>query len=176
MVTVPTLARIIPVLREVLCDDKEYDTKRLIEIVCDRFRLTDGVKVRMMSMGPTRSAPVAIWVATATLHRKRVNDKQFTGKEILKMVEQQGICNAEIESVQDVMSTPCVANSQAETAKWAKHRFLFRVKRGSFRLYRKGDELTSRRKNAQTAPSRRDLPVEYIDLLDWYSDCYCNGK
>lgn len=174
--TGPTLARIIPILREVLCDDKGYDTKRLIEIVCGRFRLTDEVKVRMMSMGSTRSAPVAIWVATATLHRKRTNAKQFTGAEILKMVRQQGICNAEIDSVQDVMSTPCVANSKAETAKWAKRRFLFRVERGSFRLYRKGDEITSRRKNVQTAPSRRDLPVEYWELLDWYNDCYCNGK
>ena len=174
-VTVPTLARIIPILREALCDDKGYDTEALIEMVCERFGLGDGAKKQMMSREITYPAPVAIWVATATLHRKRKSDGPFAGRDILKMVRRQGICSAGIYSVQDVMSTPCVANSKAETAKWAKHRFLFRVKTGWFRLYREGDELVSCRKDALTAPNRQDLPVEYAGLLDWYADSYCNG-
>lgn len=174
--TVPTLARIIPILREALCDDKGCDTEALIGMVCERFKLTEEVKNQMMSGGTKRPAPVAIWVATATLHRKRGSDGPFAGGDILDMVRRQGICGAELSSVRDVMFTPCVANSKAETAKWAKKRFLFRVESGLFRLYREGDELVSCRKGVLTAPKPRDLPVEYVGLLDWYADSYCNGK
>ena len=169
---VPTLARIIPILREALCDDKRRDTKELIETVCDRFKLVDEERSKMMARGATCSPEVAVWVAAATLHRGRENDGPLTKGEIVDMVMWQGICNVNGSSMQDYISTDFVANS---TPRSARYRVLFRVSRGRFRLCRPGDESGSC-KNLRWAVSKpNDLPVEYSDLWEWWTEIYC-GK
>lgn len=168
---IPTLARIIPILREALCDDKRRDAKDLIEMVCDRFKLADEERSRMMSRGATYPPEVAVWVAAATLHRGRGNHVMLTRSEIVDMVMWQGIYNVDGGAILDYISTDFVANS---TPKSARYCVLFRVERGLFRLYRPGDELGLCRKVSWAVSKPGDLPVEYSDLWEWWTDIYCD--
>lgn len=169
--TIPTLAQAIPILREVLCDDKGHTTEELVGIVCKRFETTEEEKLQM-SEGRKCSAPIAVWVATATLHRRRGNDGQFAGKEILKMVMQQRICDVEIGTVLDNIRTHCVANSPAGSPSSSKQCKLFRVDKDKYRLCRRDDVPCPDRRGGQKAPNSKELPPEYKDLLAWYNDVY----
>ena len=182
MVTAPTLAQVIPVLREVLCDDKKYSTKELIDMVCDRFEVGEDDRDQM-SEGATCDAAIAVWVATATLHRKHGSDGPFTIKQITEMVERQGMWKKEICTIKSNISTHCVANSKRKSPKSSRQCKLTRVDAGVYRLFREGDEIHPDRRGNEIHPDRRDskkapgrdkLPVGYKGLRKWYDDVYCD--
>lgn len=173
--TTPTLAQAIPVLREVLCDDKGYTTEKLIEIICDRFESTE-VEKEQMSESKKYNTPIAVWVATATLHRKHGNDGPFETRQIKDMVVQQGIFDATIDTVISNICTHCVAGSPASSPSSSIQCKLHRVGRGLYRLWRKGDYVHPHRERGLNVPNLHELPPEYRQLLEWYDNIYCDKK
>ena len=172
--TVPTLAQVIPVLREALCDDKGYSTKDLIGMVCDRFEVGGDGKDQMSEV-ETCDPATAVWVATATLHRKHGSDGPFTVRQITETVKRQGMCKKEIDTIKSNISTHCVANGERNSPKSSRQCKLTRVDMGRYRLFREGDEVNENRTGGKKAPRRDELPVGYRGLREWYDDVYC-GK
>lgn len=175
VVTVPTLARAIPVLREVLCDDKGYTTDELIEMVCDRFESTEEEK-KQMSECEKFDTPIAVWVATATLHRKCGDDGPFTTRQIKEMVIRQGLFKVEIATVIDNIRAHCVAGSPASSPRPSRQCKLHRVDEDQYRLWRKGDYVHLHRQGGPSVQDLANLPTEYKHLLEWYSNIYCKGQ
>ena len=181
LMTVPTLAQVIPVLREALCDDKKYSTKELIDMVCDRFEVGDDGRGQM-SEGTTCDAATAVWVATATLHCKHGSDGPFTTDQITEMVKRQGMWKKEIGTIIANICTHCVANSKRKSSKSSRQCKLTRVDTDMYRLFRegddihpdrRGDEIHPDRRGNKKAPGRDELPVGYRGLRKWYDDVYC---
>ena len=171
-VTVPTLAQVIPVLREALCGDKKYSTKELIDMVCDHFEVGEDGRGQM-SEGTTCDAATAVWVATATLHRKHGSDGPFTTDQITEMVKRQGMWKKEIGTIIANICTHCVANSKRKSSKSSRQCKLTRVDTGVYRLFREGDKIKEGRKGGKGTPDRDELPIGYKGLRKWYDDVYC---
>ena len=123
--------------------------------------------------GATVTAAVAVWVAAATLHRKYGNDRTFAARQIHDMVERQGICRVTKGTIMSHISKYCVANKSAGAE---KHRKLYNVRWGVYRLYRKGDDYHTDREGGPEEPDPVDLPAEYEDLLEWYASVYCGER
>ena len=123
--------------------------------------------------GATVTAAVAVWVAAATLHRKYGNDRTFTTRQIRDMVERQDICRVTKGTISSHISKYCVANKSAGAE---KHRKLYNVRRGAYRLYRKGDGYHADREGGPEEPDPVDVPADYEDLLEWYADVYCGER
>lgn len=123
------------------------------------------------------SIPVAVWVATATLHRDGGVggiDRDFEAREILAKVLEQGIYDkkAQKKAIESNITQYCVSNARPGQG---NHRKLYRVRRGVYRLYRPGDDCFRGRENGPVAPGSNDLPGRYRDLLKWYNDEYCRA-
>ena len=116
------------------------------------------------------TAATAVWIATATLHKQHPMRSIFSKKDIFDKVLEQGLFDKDDATVSIHISEQCVANIKAQPG---KHRKVYRVSRGRYRLYRDGDDYHSTRKHGKAEPSVDELPDKYKDLLDWYYKEYC---
>ena len=117
------------------------------------------------------STAVAVWIATATLHQQYGIRHVFSNKDILSRVIKQELCKVANETIAMHISSHSVANN---TAQLDTHRKLYRVSRGSYRLYRSGDYYNRQRVNGQEEPDIDELPDKYKDLIRWYHKEYCS--
>ena len=129
---------------------------------------------RQMSGGGACDAATALWVATAALHRRDGNSKQFTRREISNMVDDLCICKAQGGTILDYISTRCSASSEAESAEYC-----MLLKDDGAELHRlccEGDKVASGRGGDCRVPEPMKIPTEWRkDLLEWYNIDYC-GK
>ena len=115
------------------------------------------------------TVPVAVWVATATLHFDEGIDKEFPVQKIHDKVVEQGIYGKKSKKTIDSNITLyCVANTEP----WSQHRKLYRARPATYRLYRPGDDAHGARRGP-IAPDPDELPDAYKHLLAWYADEYC---
>ena len=113
------------------------------------------------------STAVAVWIATATLHKQYGINYSFSNKDIINKVLEQNLINVNNDTIAMHVSSHCVANSNAMPD---THRKLYRISRGSYRLYRKGDYYNRSRTNGQIEPDITELPEQYKNILRWYHD------
>ena len=115
------------------------------------------------------TVPVAVWVATATLHFDEGIDEVFSVRKIRDRVVEQGIYGKKSKKTIDSNITLyCVANAEP----YSRHRKLYRVKPATYRLYRTGDD-AHRGRYGPIAPDPGELPDAYKHLPAWYADEYC---
>ena len=127
--------------------------------------------------GASQSRPftpiaVAVWVAVATLHKERGVKESFSTRDILGTILRQGIVDAERRSIYAYVCNICVANVPG---KKGCHRKTYRVGRGRYRLYRKGDDYHATREGMKTAPLLMEIPKEHDHLRSWYDFEYCGA-
>lgn len=111
------------------------------------------------------TAPVAVWIATATLHKQYPTKNSFSKKEIFNKVREQNLFDKDDSTISTHISSHCVANIKAQPG---DHKKIYRVSRGRYRLYRLDDNYDITRKSGTAEPSIYELPDKYHDLLDWY--------
>ena len=119
------------------------------------------------------STATAVWVATATLHKLYGVKRDFSNKGILEKMVEQDISTASEQTFALHISCHCVANNNAQPS---DHRKLYRVSRGRYRLYRKGDYYNQGRKQGPEEPGIEKLPDKYKHLIKWYHEEYCKKK
>ena len=119
------------------------------------------------------SAATAVWVATATLHKLDGVKRDFSNKVILEKTIEQNISAASELTFEKGISRHCVANNGGRPN---DHRKLYRVSRGRYRLYRKGDYYNQGRKHGPEEPDIEELPDKYKYLIKWYHEEYCKKK
>ncbi len=130
-------------------------------------------KNKLQNEGRVVSTAVAIWIAAATLHKQFGIQRGFSNKEIIEKVNEQNLCQVNPNTIAMHVSSHCIANNKAMPD---THRKLYRVSRGRYRLYRKGDYYNRERKNGQIEPQIDELPDKYRDLRIWYNEEYCDVK
>ena len=133
-------------------------------------RITPAGKKELLK-NPDVTLPVAVWIATATLHRDHGADELFTPEQIVDKVDNRRIYNK--QSLQTTISSVCVANTNAYST---NHRMLYRVKPGKYRLYHNGDDYHKSRKGGIICPKIKDIPSKYKDLIKWYKEIYNRRK
>lgn len=116
------------------------------------------------------TAAIAVWIATATLHKQHPSNGVFSKKEIFLRVQEQNLFHKYDSTIKTHISSHCVANNKAQPD---DHRKIYRVSRGKYRLYRSGDDYDDTRKDGKAEPSVYELPDKYKKLLDWYRNEYC---
>lgn len=113
------------------------------------------------------STAVAVWIATATLHKKYGSRSVFSPAEIAKMVIDQGLCPGSKDvTINTHISSHCVANSNPSGG---NHRILYRTGEKppfKYRLYKKGDKYNKSRERSEEVP--KSLPKKHTALLTWY--------
>ena len=119
------------------------------------------------------SAVTAVWVAAATLHKLYGIRRDFSNKVIFEKMIEHDISTASEQSFALCISRHCVANN---SGKPSDHRKLYRVSRGRYRLYRKGDYYNQSRKHSTEEPDIEELPDKYKHLIKWYYEEYCKKK
>ena len=117
------------------------------------------------------SAATAIWIATATLHQQYGIRCYFSNKDIVNQVIKQNLTSVNTSTIQMHVSSHCVANNKARPN---KHRKLYRVSNGRYRLYRTGDYYNPSRAGGQAEPNIEEIPEQYKDLLKWHKDEFCS--
>jgi len=116
------------------------------------------------------TASIAVWIATATLHKECGMGADFAARDIVAKTIRQNLCCVSRETILTHVSIHCVANSPYSNG---MHRMLYRVRRGRYRLYRRGEPFHPAREGRTIAPSRFQLPEGYEDLRRWYDEVYC---
>ncbi len=115
-----------------------------------------------------------VWLAAATLHRRRPDQTDFSIKEILDEAESVGITGEPLRpGVKIHVYQHCVAN---KTPNPGNYRMLFETSPGRRRLYVPGDPCHPRRAAAKNTPARDAVPAEYRDLIDWYHNQYAGTR
>jgi hypothetical protein len=109
-----------------------------------------------------------VWIGTALLQVKQP-DRDFSVREIVDRVFEEGLHKPLRPGVQIHASQHCVANKRPNPG---NYRMLYETSRGQRRLYRHTDEAHPHREGGKTVPARSDIPEEYWYLLDWYGTVY----
>ncbi len=110
----------------------------------------------------------SIWLATALLHREHLQVPDFSVQEIIQRsleVRHEGYR----PGVPVFTSKHCVANKPPNPL---RHRMLVETTRGRRRLFRTGDAFHPDRQNGKIRPDKKDLPIAYQPLIDWYETDY----
>jgi hypothetical protein len=110
------------------------------------------------------------WIATALLQREHPNSEDFSLNEIRDRARRE--FHDERPGVWQHMVSHCVASNRPNPA---QYRMLHSSGRGRRRLYRPGDPVHPDRKG-KTHPEKRDIPVRYHNLVDWYLSEYSRGQ
>jgi hypothetical protein len=106
-----------------------------------------------------------VWIAAALLHRDQPNRADFSLKEIAERIRTENLSGGVRAGVYPHISVHCVANVAPNPG---RYRMLIATGPSRRRLFREGDLAHPRREGAKAAPSRRDIPAGYHELLDWY--------
>ena len=106
-----------------------------------------------------------VWLATALLHRENPKRSSFLVEEIVDRAAREGLVKPQRPGVYVHAVQHCVANRPPNPG---RYRMLFETPDGYRRLYRRGDPYHPAREGAKIAPSPKDLPDRYLELLDWY--------
>ena len=106
-----------------------------------------------------------IWIATALLHRENPDRQDFSLSEIVSRAEREGVTAEHRAGLRPHASRHCVANVPPSPA---RHRMLVETGKSTRRLFRPGDTFHPDRRQGKPHPDRKDLPPEYLPLLDWY--------
>lgn len=110
-----------------------------------------------------------IWIAVALLHTENKEKDVFQVKQIFQKAKDLGLSHAADETLMMHISLHCVANAKAQPN---KHRKLFRITSGWYRLYRTGDPYDISREKGRTTPLAEEIPQEYRYLIEWYNNEY----
>ena len=123
----------------------------------------------------TVTMPIAVWVATATLHYDEGINEVFLARKIRDKVVEQGIYKKKIpkKTIESNITQYCVSNAPPGQG---NHRKLYRVRDGVYRLYRPGDDYSSGKKNGPEEPEINDLLGKHRYLLGWYNSEYCRVR
>ena len=115
----------------------------------------------------------AVWIATASLHRRHPERADFTIDEIMKQAETASVTGgAPLRPEVKVHAyLHCVANKPPNPG---RYRMLLETPGGHRRLYRPGDPCHPRRMAGKHVPRRDDIPLCYRELLDWYVSEYAS--
>ncbi len=109
----------------------------------------------------------AVWVATASLHRRYPERDGFAPEEIVQLAVAQHLTNRREESIRQHVRQHCVANKKPQPNTVC---MLFDPGGGVRRLFRKGDKVYVGRNGERTHPKWDDLPAAYQDLRRWYEE------
>ena len=121
--------------------------------------------------GQSVSTAIAVWIATATLHQEHGIDAIFSNQDIMVKTMEQRLCNVSYNTISAHISCHCVANAPTTTS--VDHRNIYRVRSGTYRLYKRGEPYHPARKSGTIAPLPFQLPDGYKDLRKWYDNVYC---
>ncbi len=112
-----------------------------------------------------------VWIATASLHRKRPDRDDFAIAEIVAQAESTGITGAKTlrPGVKVHVYLHCVANKPPNPG---RYRMLVETATGRRRLFRPGDPCHPLRVNGKSLPRRDEIPGDYRGLIDWYAGDY----
>lgn len=108
-----------------------------------------------------------VWIATALLHRERLEATDFSVEEIVERARQTGLHRPLRPGVYVHVVLHCVANRPPNPG---RYRMLFETAPGRRRLYRQGDPSHPGRDKSKVTPDPEDLPAGYEDLLSWYRE------
>jgi len=126
--------------------------------------IQDDVKIQ--------STAIAVWVATALLHRENKEKEDFQIKDIFQKVKDEKLISTADSTIMSHITVHCVAN----TKPWPnKHRKLYRTLPGWYRLYKDGDDYHTSREGGWTIPSSSEVPAKYRHLIEWYNTEYNAG-
>jgi len=109
-----------------------------------------------------------VWIATALLQREQPRTADFTVRDIMRRVQEEGLGGRPRGSVHVHVISHCVANRAPSPA---MHRMLLETTRGRRRLFRAGDPQHPQRRG-KLRPAREDVPPRYRDLIEWYDTEY----
>ena len=107
-----------------------------------------------------------VWIATALLHLRNPDQKDFAVREIVRQAEAEEMAGPGPlrPGVQIHVYLHCVANKPPNPA---RYRMLIETSKGRRRLFRPGDSCHHLR-TGKPAPNEKDIPKKYRKLLDWY--------
>ncbi len=113
-----------------------------------------------------------VFVATALLHREHAGRQGFRGAEIQRRIARLHPARPVRAGVNAHIYQHCVANREPSTL---RHRILYQIEDGAFRLFRPGDDFHASRARGRTAPSAEALPAKWAPLVDWYHSVYAKA-
>lgn len=113
----------------------------------------------------------AIWIGTALLHQENKTREAFLTKEIFEKVKNMWRLSVSDDTITMHITSHCVANSYANPD---RHRKLYRVDKGMYRLFRRGDLYDKSREGGPINPVTESIPSQYKGLIDWYDKEYCD--
>jgi hypothetical protein len=116
---------------------------------------------------PTRglTAADAIWIATAQLHQQHPEAPGFTPAAIQDQVVALHLTRALPKTVYQHIIQHVTATQPARPN---RRRMLTDLGNGLRRLYIEGDDFHPSRRDSQTTPKPKDLPLDLQSLLAWY--------
>jgi len=109
----------------------------------------------------------AVWIATALLHRRYPERDGFEREEIVTLVRELNLTDAEEGSVHQHVRQHSVANKKPQPNTVC---MLFDPGGGLRRLVRTGDQVYPGRNAARIHPKWVELPEQYQDLRRWYEE------
>jgi hypothetical protein len=113
------------------------------------------------------TAADAVWIATATLHRRNPGVEGFPVEDIVAEAVRQKLTHALAKTVYQHALQHCVANRPPNPN---RSRMLFEFGDGYRRLFRAGDRYNSAREGSPIHPEWSSLPPAYKDLQRWYEE------
>ena len=114
-----------------------------------------------------------VWIATASLHRRKPAAADFAIAEIMAQAEAAHVNGLPLRpGVKIHVYLHCVANRPPNPG---RYRMLFETASGRRRLYRPSDPCHPLRASGKTVPKRGDIPAADCALIDWYENVYLAG-
>ena len=115
-----------------------------------------------------------VWIATALLHLRNPDQRDFAVGEIVRQAEVEKMAGPGPlrPGVQIHAYLHCVANKPPNPG---RYRMLTETSKGRRRLFRPGDPCHHLR-TGKNAPSKKDIPKKYRELLNWYHLDYTGGE
>jgi len=112
----------------------------------------------------------SVWLATALLHREKSHASDFSVQEIIAKSLAARLVESYRPGLSVYCSKHCVANKSPNPV---RDRILVETARGRRRLFRTGDPFHPDRQNGKIRPEKKDIPIEYQPVVDWYDQIYC---
>ncbi|PBO85438.1 MAG: hypothetical protein COA77_03665 [Thaumarchaeota archaeon] len=115
----------------------------------------------------------ATWIACALLHKENPEREGFRIPELIQRLKKSFNLSVAYGTLEMHISSYCVANNDANPV---KYRYLYRLNRGFYKLFRPDDPFHRRRDGGDITPIFEEIPKEYQELLEWYKTVYCDQK